>query len=92
MAGLKKDSGVIAALMMRFESQRLPRLLDLKNKVDGGKPLDEADIRFLDQVQQDANSAKRVIEQHPEYQDLFARAVQLYAEIVETALKNEKGA
>jgi hypothetical protein len=92
MAGLTKDTGVIAALVVRFESQRLPRLLELKKKVDGGRSLDDADIRFLEQVQQDSSSARPLIEQHPEYQELFARAVQLYAEIVETALKNEQGA
>ena len=92
MAGLTKDTGVIAALVVRFESQRLPRLLELKKKVDGGKLLDDADIRFLEEVQQGASAAQPLIEQHPEYQNLFARAVQLYAEIVETALKNEQGA
>jgi hypothetical protein len=91
MAGLTKDTGVIAALVVRFESQRLPRLLELKKKVDGGKSLDDADIRFLEEVQHDSSSVMHLIEQHPEYQDLFSRAAQLYAEIVETALKNEQG-
>jgi hypothetical protein len=89
VAGLTKDTGVLAALVTRFESQRLPRLLELREKVDGGHPLDEAELDFLQQVQKDASSAAPLIAQHPEYQDLFSRAVQLYSEIIATAMKNE---
>jgi hypothetical protein len=91
MAGSTKDAGVIAALVTRFESQRLPRLLELKKKVDRGKVLNDADLAFLEEVQQDSSEVKRLADRNPEYQDLFARAVGLYAEIVETALKNEQG-
>lgn len=92
MAELTKDNGVLAALLTRFEAHVLPRLLELKKRVDDGHSLDDADIWFLEEFQYTASSAQRLIEQHPEYKDLFARAVDLYAEIVAAALNNQQGA
>ena len=34
---------------------------------------------------------KLLVDKHPEYQDLYARAVHLYKEITQKALENEKG-
>jgi hypothetical protein len=91
MAGSSKDAGVIGAIVTRFERQRLPRLLDLKKKVDRGAVLDDSELAFLEQVRQDSTEATRLADRNPEYQELFARAVSLYAEIIEAALKNEQG-
>jgi hypothetical protein len=91
MAERTKDKWVLDALVVEFESHRLPRLLDLKQKVDDGRALDDADIRFLQEFQGRASLAQRLIEQHPEYEDLLSRAVDLYSEIVATGLGNEQG-
>jgi hypothetical protein len=92
MAKLTKDNGVLGALVVEFESHRLPRLLAIKKKVDDGHALDDADIQFLEEFQHRASSVQCLIEQHPEYEELFARAVDLYSEIVATALNNQRGA
>ncbi len=34
---------------------------------------------------------KTLIDRHPEYQDLYTRAVRLYKEITDKALENAKG-
>jgi hypothetical protein len=90
MAESSQDAGVIAALVTRFETQRLPRLIELKKKVDRGEPLGDDDLGLLEQVRDDSNHAKRLADRYPEYQELFARAVSLYAEIIDTALANEQ--
>ncbi len=41
MTESEKDAGIMAVLLERFEKQRLPRALALKQKVDKGEPLDE---------------------------------------------------
>jgi hypothetical protein len=94
MAELTKDNGVLGALVVELESHRLPRLIELKKKVDDGHTLDDADIQFLEEFQHtaSASSVQRLIEQHPEYEDLFSRVVDLHSEIVATASKNEKQA
>ena len=84
------EVGVIVALMERFEKQRLPRLLELKEKVDRGNVLNESDIAFIEQVTQDAQRSKPLMDKHPEWHRFCATVVHLYEEITEKALENEK--
>ena len=48
-----EQEGVLSAVMERFEKQRLPRVLKIKEKVDQGGRLDDADIAFLEEVFED---------------------------------------
>ena len=84
------DAGLIAVLIQRFESERLPRALELKEKVDQGETLNDIDIAFLEQVFADANKLGPLLERHSEYQKLVSQAVELYKDITEKALANEK--
>jgi hypothetical protein len=90
MTDLSKEDGVIMALEERFEKQRLPRLLTLKDKVDAGGILDDPDIQFLEQVINDAMHSKPLMDRHPDWQAFCAYVVHLYEEITEKALKNEE--
>ncbi len=84
------DNGVIAVLLERFNNQRLPRLLDIKKKVDVGKKLDDFDIAFLEEVLKDASSNMHLGDDHAELQGLVAKIIHLYHSITEQALKNEQ--
>ena len=84
------DTGVILALMQRFNEQRLPQALALKARVEQGERLSERDIAFLEKVFSDANHAMPLIDKHPELQPIATRAMSLYKEITEKALENEK--
>ena len=85
------EDGVILALIDRFEKQRLPRLLELKEKTDNGELLSDEDITFLDTVIHDAQQSKQLIDRHPDWQAFCANVVHLYETITEKALDNEKG-
>ncbi len=84
-----RETGVLTALMERMEKQRLPRILELKDKVDRGDRLEDRDIDFLEQVFADAYKTMPTLNNHPEYQALAARVVSLYKEITSKALENE---
>jgi len=85
-----EDAGVIAVLMQRFENERLPRALDLKEKVDQGETLNDIDIAFLEEVFANAKKLGPLLERHDEFQKLVAQAIDLYKDITEKALENEK--
>lgn len=87
-----KDDGIIVALAERFETQRLPRALALKDQVERGERLSEQDLKFLGQVFSEAGQLRTLLDRHPEWQPLVARIMSLYKEITERALANEQAA
>jgi ATP-dependent helicase/DNAse subunit B len=88
----EQDVGVLAVLMERFESQRLPRALTIKAKVDKGECLDEFDMAFLQEVLADSTKVMPMLERHPEHRSLISQVTSLYREITEKALANQKAA
>ncbi|MGH8580145.1 MAG: hypothetical protein ACREVK_08505 [Gammaproteobacteria bacterium] len=90
MSESSEDLGLITVLLERLETQRLPRALALKDKVDRGELLDDFDLGFLNEVFADASSLRPLVAQHPEYQELAARMMDLYKQITDKALENEK--
>ncbi len=92
MAEPYKDAAVMTALVRQFETQSLPRALALKDKVDHGVPLNDWDTAFLSEVLENARKFKPWVDQHPEYQDLYARAAHLYMEIIEKGLEKATNA
>jgi hypothetical protein len=86
----EKELGIIYSLIERFEKQRLPRLLELKKRVNKGEVLTELDIRFMYQITQDAQRNKQLIDRHPEWHKFCAEVIHLYEEVAEKALENEK--
>ena len=91
MTETSKDAGVIAVLIQRFEKERLPKALDMKEKVARGETLNEFDIAFLEEVFTDINKIKPLLDRHDEYHKLVGQATRLYRDITEMALQNEKG-
>ena len=92
MTDTSHDPGVIHALVERLNTQRLPRALDLKKKVDAGETLGEYDLNFLESVFHDADTIRPLAERNPEYRQLVANVIKLYKEILDKAMENEKKA
>lgn len=92
MTEVPKDTGIAMALLERMRTQRLPRAFALKEKVDRGERLDDGDLAFLHEVFETAEQLKPMVDRHPEYQNIYTSALELYKEITDKALENEKGA
>ncbi|MGW8310927.1 MAG: hypothetical protein ACWGNB_07660 [Thiogranum sp.] len=87
-----RETGVIQTLAERLEKIRLPMALKLKEKVDQGGLLNEADIMFLDEAVANAAQTRPLLDTHPEWQELATRILNLYNEITAKALENEQAA
>ena len=83
-------AGTIAALMIRFKEYRLPRAQRLLEKVNAGEKLSDYDIRFLKRIYNDSRNSQPLLKRHPEYNELIARALNLYTEIIAKGLENEE--
>ena len=83
------DAGVVQALLDRFNTQRFPRAMALKEKVDRGEKLETFEADYLAEILADARSVKALLARHPEYEDLVLKVMNLYTEITRKALENE---
>jgi hypothetical protein len=86
----EKDKGLIMVLLERFNKQRLPRALALKEKTDSGKLLDDYDHKYIKELQKDSSEVMLIIERNPEYKELAANIINLYKEIIEKDTENRK--
>jgi hypothetical protein len=89
MSNDTQDTGIIEALLQRLNDFRLPRLLELKERVDRGESLTASDIEFLGQALEDAHSTIPLSDRHQELQPLTAKLTALYHEIIAKGLENE---
>lgn len=90
MSENQNDQGVIQVLLDRFNKQRLPRAMALKDKVDRGEVLDDDEVTYLAAVFEDIRNLQPLVERHPEYEPLVIKGMALYQEISEQALANAK--
>lgn len=84
------DEIAIMAMMKRFAEHRLPRAMQLKKKVSEGGTLNESEMMFLETVFNDAKYVLPFSDKYPEYQELVSKAIDIYTEITQQALNNEK--
>ena len=86
------DEGVLTALVERFEQQRLPHLIYLKQQMDAGQTLSEEDLKHLTKAVTDSHKIAPLVDRNPQYHKLVIQAIELHKEIVEKALENERKA
>lgn len=86
----ERDIGTINVLLERLANERLPRLLDIKERVDQGEPLTDVDLDFLERSLSDANQNAHIYSGFPEYHDIALSVVAIYHDIMGKALENEK--
>ena len=89
MSEMPHDIGVLTVLAKRLVEERLPKALNLQERVNRGEVLNDLDLNFLEQVLTDAKSIAPIVRRYPQYHDVASRVVRLYKEIMDKALENE---
>ena len=90
MSDSNKDKAMIEVLLERMEKHRLPRLIDIKEKVSQNQKLDDYDIEFMDEVLSDTRDNQHFVQNgDDDIKALYMKVVSLYKEITEKALENE---
>ncbi len=87
-----REDGVSQAVIEDFVEHLLPRLMEIKAKVEAGEKLSEGDIEILDQAIDRPKKLGEFLEEHEQYKPLMAQVLNLYEEITEKALQNEQQA
>lgn len=90
MTANANDQGVIQVLLDRFNQQRLPKALQLKDKVDRGEALSDADVAYLAAIHDDIRELQPLVQRNSEYEALVVKGINLYQEIAAKALANAK--
>ena len=91
MTESSKELGVMSVLLDRFANRRLPRMLEIKKRVDAGERLAGHELEFLEVVGADTIKNLPKIADHAELKELLGKALNLYHEIVTKAMENEQG-
>lgn len=86
-----RDHGIAISLMKSLTRERLPRAMEMKQRVDLGEQLEVHELDYLREVFHDFREHWGLLQRHPEYQKIFAQAVGLFHGIVIKALQNEIG-
>ncbi|MDH5600526.1 MAG: hypothetical protein OEY78_04385 [Gammaproteobacteria bacterium] len=85
-----KEAGLIHVLVERHNTQRLPRAMSLKEKVERGELLTDFDVNFITEISSGMNQIIPLIRHRPECQKMATEMLNLCTEIAEKALLNER--
>ncbi len=83
------DQGEITVLLERLQN-RIPILLDVKQRVQEGDNLSDLEIIELSSMLAHASDAQGLISRHPELQKIAVQIVSLYNDIINAAMQSEK--
>lgn len=90
MTDTTKELGMATVMLKKFTEETLPKALEIKARLDRGERLDHWDLDFLQGLFRRAEEIKPFVDNHPQYQEIYAQAVHLYKELTDQALANEK--
>ena len=86
----EEDKATLTAIMERFNNWRYPRAAAILERLQKGEQATKADLEFLDRASAAAQEVMPIIERNPEYLEFASKAISLYHDITELALKNEQ--
>jgi len=84
------DLGTLQAVIEDYQKRKLPRMLRIRQQVDGGAILSEYDMEFLMGLHHQIYRYESFVEEHAEYMLIYQGFVQVYGHIIDVGLANER--
>lgn len=84
-----EELGSVEVVLLGFNRHQLPRLLDIKSRVDSGDLLNEFELVFLESALQEVRDSQHFADYHPEYKLLISEVANLYKHITQKAIENQ---
>jgi len=88
---ISKEEQIITVFLQRFNRIFIPRLQQIEEKLDRGEELEQAELRFLEQVLTATSDILPKIITNREYNRVFVDAIFYYSSITTRALNNAQG-
>ncbi len=83
------DQGEITVLLERLQN-RIPLLLDIKQRVQEGHTLSDLEIIELSSMLEHAGDSRGLISRHPELEKIAVQIITLYNDVINAAMESEK--
>lgn len=84
------ELGIASSMIQDFYKNRLPRLFDIRARVNAGEVLSDFDIDYLNSTFRQSRGSSAFAETYPEYRKLVSQVLNLYNQITTVALENER--
>jgi hypothetical protein len=84
------EEGTIAVLLKRAVEKRIPNVLAIRDRLEKGGTLSNLEITHLEEILANSRKMQEMVERHPEFHELAAKMINLYAEITRMAVENEE--
>ena len=84
------EEGTIAVLLKRAVEKRISNVLAIKERLEKGGTLSNLEITHLEEILSNSRKMQEMVGRHPEYRELAAKMINLYAEITRMAVENEE--
>lgn len=86
----EREGGVTVVVLRKFQTQVLPKLSAIRDKVDKGGLMNGSEADFLRKLLERLAQEKLGVDVHPGWQEFFARLVGLCHEIAVKGLENAR--
>jgi len=84
-----KYKSVRQALLQRLMSIRVPRIIEIKKRLDEGEKLSEQNINYLQRILRETRENKKYFDKVPEMEQFYIKLVHYYHKLITQAVENE---
>ena len=89
-ASKKQDIQILTVVLKMLKQEHIPRLQRMMKRLNQGEKLSAYEIHDLKRIYDSTMKNFRLVERNPEYMELAMRYIELYTDVVNKAVENDK--